>query len=360
MTHIMTVNGPIKPEDLGFTSMHEHILVNSSVFQKKLEELALEDPPVKPEDPVSLENIGLLQRNMILSHDAGDMSDEEVMTAEVADFKTAGGAAIVDQSPPGLRSNLAAIKRISENTGVHIITSTGLYTEESWPEEFKQMSQDAYAKFMLDEVENGIADTGIKPGNIKIGVSNLSNQQVELLRAAARVSNETGLSITVHPGFEIGNDGRSIARILITAGAKPEKIIIAHMDGFMPYHDIKELALHPEAWGLNLDLQKALIDQGVTISIDCFGHLWSLEATGMVLETDWQRLGEIVALVKEGYSSHIVMGTDTFMKILTRRGGGTGYCRLTDFVIPTLRDLGVSDYDIRLMTIENPARLLSF
>ncbi len=359
MTQIMTVKGPIAPEELGFTSMHEHILLNSSVFRKKLEELALEDPPVKPEDPVSLENIGLLQRNIFLSHDAGEMSDEELMTAEVADFKAAGGAAIVDQSPPGLRSNLGAIKRISENTGVHIITTTGLYTEESWPEEFKELSQEAYAEFMLEEVANGIGDSGIKPGHIKIGISNMSYPQVALLRAAARVSNETGLSITVHPGFEIGNDGRSIARILMAAGAAPERIIIAHMDGFMPYHDIKELALHPQAWGLNLEVQKSLIEQGVTVSIDCFGHLWSMEATGLVLETDWQRLGEIVALVKEEYSSHIVLGTDTFMKILTRRGGGTGYCRLTDFVIPTLRDLGVSDYDIRLMTIENPARLLA-
>ena len=55
----------------------------------------------------------------------------------------------------------------------------------------------------------------------------------------------------------------------------------------------------------------------------------------------------------------LVIATDTFIKILTRRGGGMGYCRLTEFVVPALRDVGVSDFDIRQMTVENPARLLA-
>ena len=61
------------------------------------------------------------------------MLDEEVMTAETADFKASGGDALLDMSAPGLRSDLHAIRRISERTGVNVVTSKGLYMEDSWP-----------------------------------------------------------------------------------------------------------------------------------------------------------------------------------------------------------------------------------
>jgi phosphotriesterase-related protein len=35
MPQIMTVLGPISPQDLGFTSMHEHILYDGSVFRRR-------------------------------------------------------------------------------------------------------------------------------------------------------------------------------------------------------------------------------------------------------------------------------------------------------------------------------------
>jgi phosphotriesterase-related protein len=47
------------------------------------------------------------------------------------------------------------------------------------------------------------------------------------------------------------------------------------------------------------------------------------------------------------------------MKMLTRRGGGEGYCRLTRWAIPTLRQLGVSELEIDRLTCGNPAQLLS-
>jgi phosphotriesterase-related protein len=67
----------------------------------------------------------------------------------------------------------------------------------------------------------------------------------------------------------------------------------------------------------------------------------AVEVTGWMMQSDWQRMGRLLALIEEGYSHQIVLGTNTFLKFLTRRGGGFGYCRLTKFVIPTLRDLGV-------------------
>jgi phosphotriesterase-related protein len=360
MPEIMTVLGAIEPGDLGFTSMHEHVLYDGTVYFKRTEGEFPQDLPVKADDMVSLENIGLLQRNFSLSKDACSMRDEEWMAAEVAEFKESGGAALVDQSAPGLRADSSAIRRISEKTGVHIITTTGLYTEDSWPDRFKAMGQDDYAAYMLDEIRNGIEGTGIKPGAIKIAVLDLTEQQEKALRAAGRVVNETGLMLTVHPGFDIGNDGRRIVKILKEEGVNLERVVIAHGDGFFVSTNLRTLILDPESWRLKTDYHKEILDQGANISVDCFGHQWTSEITGWMIEKDWHRLGGLVALVKEGYSQQIVLGTDTFIKILTRRGGGEGYCRLTRFVIPTLREVGVSDFDIRNMTRRNPARLLAY
>ena len=107
------------------------------------------------------------------------------------------------------------------------------------------------------------------------------------------------------------------------------------------------------------DILRELLDQGANLSAECFGHNWNLELRGFVMQTDWQRMAGVLALIKEGYSPQLVLGTDTFLKIVTRRYGGEGYCRLTEFVLPTLKEFGVSDFDVRQITIENPARLLA-
>ena len=100
MAEIMTVCGPIAPNELGFTSMHEHILHDSRVFRERLEKLLPKDVPIPmdADEPVCIENIGYLRRNYFLSWDAVSMDDEDLMTAEMVDFKASGGEAVVDMS----------------------------------------------------------------------------------------------------------------------------------------------------------------------------------------------------------------------------------------------------------------------
>jgi phosphotriesterase-related protein len=211
---------------------------------------------------------------------------------------------------------------------------------------------------MVREIKEGIGDTGVKAGHVKIAITDLSLRQERALRGAARAAKETGLSLTVHPGFGIGSDGRRIVEILLAEGLPAPRIVIAHADGFLVELNLQRLVLDPSSWGLRLDYHRALLARGVNLSIDCFGHMWSPEREGELIEHDWQRLAGVVALVREGYSPQLVLGTDTFLKILTRRGGGRGYARLPRYVLPTLRALGVSDFDIRQMTEVNPARIL--
>jgi phosphotriesterase-related protein len=287
------------------------------------------------------------------------MHDIDWMAGELAEYKAAGGQAIMDMSPPGLRTNVPGIQQISERTDVHIVATTGLYTEDSWPEKYRRMTQDEYFDYMLDEIENGIEDAGIKAGAAKVAITDLTEQQEMLLRAAGRICNETGVMLTVHPGFGIGGDGRRIVKILKEEGVNLERVVIAHGDCFLIADDLRSLILEPESWRMSTDYHEELLDQGANIAFDSFGHMYAKELEGWINTDDWHRFGGVVSLVRRGYSPQLVLATDTFVKILTRRGGGSGPARLPKFVVPTLRSVEVSDYDIRQMTVENPRRLLA-
>ena len=84
------------------------------------------------------------------------------------------------------------------------------------------------------------------------------------------------------------------------------------------------------------------------------------EVLGVGPTPDWQRMAGLVKLIEEGHAPQLVVGTDTFVKLLLRRFGGDGYCRLTNFVAPTLESVGVPAETVRQITVENPARILAY
>ncbi|MCP4125381.1 MAG: hypothetical protein GY751_26910, partial [Bacteroidetes bacterium] len=270
--------------------------------------------------------------------------------------------ALLDMSVPGIRHDIEATKRISEKSGVHIIVSTGLYSADSWNSEFAGMDISAKTAFMLNEVENGIGTSGVFPGHIKV-VLDVDNQpkEIETIRAAARVSLETGLSMTVHQGMGTCDEaGLEIINIIEKEGADLSRVILAHNEKTFVETNLDTLVLHPESWKLNLGPAKRMLDKGVTLSIDLFGHQWDAESFGIINPTDWQGLAGLVGLINAGHADQLVLGTDTFMKLQLRAYGGEGYCRITEFVLPTLERLGIAEDIINAMSITNPSRLLSY
>lgn len=357
---VMTVLGPVPAADLGFTSMHDHVLWDGTGYRRRWEKELPVDGPVKPDDPVALENIGLLQHDMNLSWDAVTMRDGDVMAEELREYDDAGGRSLVEMSAVGLRCDIEGIREASRASGVNVIATTGFYTGDFWPEEFRGWSSARYEEHMAREIEEGIDGTGVKAGHLKIAVSDLTRDEENALRAAARVAATTGLSLTVHPGFGIGGGHDRLTRMILEEGLSPDRVVLAHCQAFiMGSEHFATLVTQPELGNLRFDYLDALLEQGFNLSIECFGHTWAAESTGWVLETDWQRLAAVVHIVRAGGSPQLVLGNDVYLKILTRRFGGAGYCRLPGFVAPFLRKIGVSDFDVRRMTIENPARILA-
>lgn len=364
---VMTVCGPIEPAQLGFTSMHEHILSDCSMFRNRIrkEYIFPGRYDIRWEDKLLMENRSAHRHEIVLSLDNMKLDDEQVMTAEVADFKTGGGDAIVEVSAPGIRNSFAdleSICRISERTGVHIVASTGLYVEDTWPDRFRSMTFEQFIDFLQQEIIYGIGDTGILPGHIKAAYEVPSQQLATYMRAAAAVSRATGLSLQVHLGPDITPDEvrENVLKPLLQGGCDPGKTILCHIQFMMGVLAIDQLVTTPGCVPFDIRFLRELAAMGFILCFAPFGFEADNENLGIAHYPDWYSLSGIVALLQEGYVEQLVIGNDVFTKLATRRGGGDGYRRLSDFVVPALQLCGVSEQHIRKIMIENPARILAY
>ena len=363
---IITVCGTIPPEQIGFTSMHEHILCDCSMMRKRVRNgyYIPDYSSVQPDDKLSLSNRSVLRHHIVLSRDNMKLDDEQMMTGEVADFKASGGNTIVEVSAPGIRSSsddLLGMQRISEHTGVNIVVSTGLYAEYTWPGMFQAMNYSGYVGFLRHEIAHGIGETGIFPGHIKAAYEVYSAQTENYLRAAAFVSGESGLSLQVHLGPYLTAEEvrQNVIKPLWEGGCIPGRTILCHVQLLMGLLTIEELINNPGRVPFAIELHRELLDSGFVLSFTPFGFEADDEPLGVAHYSDWYILSGLVALIKEGYAGQLVIGNDIFTKLATRRGGGEGYGRLNDFIVPAMKKCGVSDQDIYKITVENPARILA-
>ncbi len=172
---IITVLGPIPPEDLGVTLPHEHVLVDFVGADK------ISPDRFDPEDAFT----------QILPH--------------LRELKALGCRSLVECTPAYLGRNPLLLKRLSEVSGLHLLTNTGYYgaSENKFlPAHAHRETADQLAARWLKEWQEGIEGTKIRPGFIKIGVGGqrLSDLHRKLVRAAAKAHLGSGLAIASHTG----------------------------------------------------------------------------------------------------------------------------------------------------------------
>jgi phosphotriesterase-related protein len=360
---IMTVLGPIAPEALGFTSMHEHIMFQGAVLARRLRAGipagALKTLPVREDDRVCLENVGLLLKNSIMAWDALIQDDEDVMAGEAEDFKNTGGNAILEVSVPGIQLDTASIRRVSQRAGVHVIVSTGFYTWDSWPERFLNLPLEGYRRHMLHEITYGVQETDIKPGCLKIAVEDLNPMEENALRAAAQAACETGLPLTIHPCFKAGANQLRLIQILKEEGLDPGRAVFAHTSVEDRPASFRELIYHPELYRVTTELARRIMDAGANCSFE-FCNPLGFEMMGQYRAGDFGKMAGLCELIRDGYADRIVLGNDVCGRTMLRRGGALGYLRLTTFVLPALRRAETPEEAIRRMTVDNPARILAY
>jgi phosphotriesterase-related protein len=119
--------------------------------------------------------------------------------------KDAGCNTFVDCTPNYLGRDVTLLRELSEKSGLLIVTNTGYYggsDHKFLPAHAFTETADQLANRWIEEWQNGIDETSIRPGFIKISVnpSRLSGISLKLINAAARTHLKTGLTIAAHTG----------------------------------------------------------------------------------------------------------------------------------------------------------------
>ena len=112
----------------------------------------------------------------------------------------------VDATPNYLGRDVGLLEKIANQTGLKIITNTGLYgavKNKYIPDYAYDMTATDLAKMWINEYRNGIEGTSVKPGFIKISVdasNELHPMHRKLVAAAALTHLESGMTIASHTG----------------------------------------------------------------------------------------------------------------------------------------------------------------
>jgi predicted metal-dependent phosphotriesterase family hydrolase len=317
MGHIQTVTGPISPETLGVTFMHEHLLCD----QRRCR-------------PDGLRRPGGEGNLMVLD-------DIEIAIREMREIRDLGADAIVEVTMQAWGRDVRALRGISEATGMKVVATSGFYVEHCHPAFVEEQTIDGLAAGLVTELTRGVGDSGIRTGLLKSAISRpvVEGPEEKCARAVARAHLATGATITTHTSgssrFEIagGNIGMLLLDVLESERVDLHRVIIGHVDENV---DIRNL--------------ERLCRRGAYVQFDVIGkHHWMLDET---------RADLITRLVEKGYVDHLLLSMDRARKAELKSYGGLGYAYLLTHFVPMLRAAGLSDETIREIMVANPRRAL--
>ncbi len=200
--YVETVQGPMQVDEKQLWLSHEHILVDFIGADRI-------DPGDWHHDAVIIEMLPYLETIQQLG----------------VDF-------FVDATPNFLGRDVGLLKKLSDRAGITIITNTGLYgarQNKYVPSDALRAPAQELADRWIAEFKDGIEDSGIRPGFIKIGVdaaAELDSVHRRLVQAAALTHLETGLTIASHTGPAVGLWPQ--LKLLKEAGVSPGAFIWVH------------------------------------------------------------------------------------------------------------------------------------
>lgn len=298
---IMTVRGPITTASLGVTLIHEHVLVDFSGFQQY-------NPTRWNDDAVITKMLPYLQ-----------------------EAKEAGCTAMIECTPNYLGRDPELLRRLSEKTGLHLITNTGYYggSDNKYlpPAAFSETSHQLAARWVA-EATDGLDGTGVYPGFIKISVNPgvLSDVSRKLVEAAAHTHLQTGLTIASHTGPAI--PAFEEIELLRQRGVAPAAFIWVHAQG-------ADSADHVRAARL-----------GAWVSLD-----------GLADDNLDAYVTQLDALRRKDLLSRTLVSHDAGWYDPAKPDGGNirGYTTLFKTLVPRLKGAGFSSDDIHQLMVVNPA-----
>lgn len=305
---IMTVTGWLSSDEMGITLPHEHIIVDfigadSTGYHRW------------DRDSVFLRALPYLE-----------------------EIKKYGCKTFIECTPAYLARDPLLFRELAEKTGLNIVTTTGYYgahNDKFIPEHVLGMTAGQMSDIWLKEWNDGIEETGIRPGIIKIAVqgdSPLSEFHKTLVHAAAITHLGSGLTIVSHTGP--GGPAFEQLEILEEEGVSPEAFVWTHAQRGTMEDQIK--AAEMGAW-ISLD--------NVTHASDNISHYIEM----------------LLNLKKHGFLDKVLISHDSGWYNVGQPGGGNyrPYTAIFTHLLPAMKKEGFGDEEISLIMEKNPQKAYS-
>ena len=299
--HIMTVLGPIRPDEAGVTLTHEHIIARPPNY---LDETR--DPDLILDDP-------------------------HAALAELEDLYSAGGRTVVDATTAAYGRDIRLLHWVAARAPVHLVAVTGNHNDVIAGRHLAGKSADDVAAICIAEITEGIDGTDIRAGAIMAGTSfnQITPAEEIALRGAARAQTATGAAIVTH--CDRGTMAREQLEILIAEGVDPTRVILCHQD----FRLVEEHLI-------------GLLDAGAWVSFD--------QVSKTTYAPDTERAAMIARLVQAGFGHRLLISGDLARRSYLRaHGGAPGLVYLVESFPLALMDAGLTAPDVRRLLVDNPA-----
>jgi phosphotriesterase-related protein len=316
---IRTTTGPASPEDLGRTLIHEHVLVGFPGWN-----LDAKAPR--------------FERDEVMARAVDQM--QELLDLGVGTF--------VDPCPMDLGRDVEFLAELSQKSGMRIICTTGAYFEaDGITHTFRHLTVEEITEIYIHEITEGVGDTGIEAGAVKIatGSQNVSEYEKKLVTAGARAARETGVPIISHT--QDASCGHDQIDLVTGEGVPAERLVVGHSDGTEDH-----------------SYQRSLAERGAFVGFDRFGI--------SLFVSDDVRIRNVLRLAEAGHVERILLSHDSIVCWLGRpvpvaRSYEEILAALPDWrptlifrkVIPQLLEGGLGKDDVEKILVDNPRRLFS-
>ncbi len=327
MKQVNTVLGPISPEQVGTTNMHEHLIWANAGWDCAPEARELFNPP----------------------------EVFKKLYDTLREYKDAGGQTVVDCSGLCMGRDVELYATLAKYSGVNIIACTGFWAQENVVPYFLSAKTgsghafkdiDYFQELFIKELTQGMGSTNVKAGVIKVGngKEGINPFEERTYRAAARASKATGAAVITH-GI---NHALRQVEIFLEEGVDPERVVISHCDA---------------AYNLNFERDKEIARQGFYVGYDHIGYEpeWSPMPYAM---SDAKRVELCKAFIEAGYAKNLIISCDAEPVAVGWGNKGMehmhGYAHLLNKFIPQLKAAGISEDTINLLVVETPRKLLPF
>ncbi len=306
---LTTIKGPVEIDSLGLILPHEHLFTD------------LRGPHVP--------GYAKSEPSAVL----------KVVQPFLAEAAAAGVTALVECSTVGVGRNLSVLRSLADGTSIHIIAPTGVYRDAYIPQSLREADEEDLAALWTKELLEGMEGTSIRAGFIKLAMSDDGPTPLEIrnLRAAARASKNTGAVIASHTIG--GRLARKEMDVLEAAGLDLHRFIWVHAQTEPDLSILREAARR--------------------------GAFVELDTVGAPFQPQTELLETVTALIEAGFIEHLLLSHDAGWYNPARHDGlpeegFRGYTALIRVFLPELLRRGITEEQVRSMTVNNPARAFAF